>query len=70
MYLKTSPLAFGSQRRPDQREGPPEVKLPESEIQERVLEMLNVVNLKGFEKRACPPCPAASSSGSPSPVLW
>ena len=28
------------------------VKLPESEIQERVLEMLKVVNLKGFEKRA------------------
>ncbi len=28
------------------------VKLPESEIQERVTEMLNVVNLRGFEKRA------------------
>ena len=28
------------------------IKVPESEIQERVLEMLHVVNLKGFEKRS------------------
>ena len=28
------------------------VKLPEKEIQERVMEMLQVVNLKGFEKRS------------------
>ena len=45
-------IAFGLRIPKTDPENRRKVKLPESEIQERVLEMLKVVNLKGFEKRA------------------
>ena len=45
-------IAFGLRIPKTDQESRRKVKLPESEIQERVLEMLKVVNLKGFEKRA------------------
>ncbi len=44
-------VAFGL-RIPKTDEKGKKVKLPEKEIQERVMEMLEVVNLKGFEKRS------------------
>ena len=48
-------IAFGlrMQRRPDPRDpkGKRMVKIPEEEIDERVNEMLEVISLKGFEKR-------------------
>ena len=44
-------VAFGL-RIPKADEKGKKVKLPEKEIKERVMEMLEVVNLKGFEKRA------------------
>ena len=44
-------IAFGLRIPKTDPESRRKVKLPESEIQERVLEMLKVVNLKGFEKR-------------------
>jgi len=45
-------IAFGLRIPKTDPESRRKGKLPESEIQERVLEMLKVVNLKGFEKRA------------------
>ena len=45
-------IAFGLRIPKTDPESRRKVKLPESEIQDRVLEMLKVVNLKGFEKRA------------------
>ena len=45
-------IAFGLRIPKTDPESRRKVKLPESEIQERVLEMLHVVNLKGFEERA------------------
>ena len=45
-------IAFGLRIPKTDPESRRKVKLPESEIQERVLEMLHVVNLKGSEKRA------------------
>ena len=45
-------IAFGLRIPKTDPESRRKVKLPESEIQERVLEMLHLVNLKGFEKRA------------------
>ena len=45
-------IAFGLRIPKTDSESRRKVKLPESEIQERVLEMLKVVNLKGFERRA------------------
>ena len=45
-------IAFGLRIPKTDPESRRKVKLPESETQERVLEMLKVVNLKGFEKRA------------------
>ena len=45
-------IAFGLRIPKTDPESRRKVKLPESEIQEQVLEMLKVVNLKGFEKRA------------------
>ena len=45
-------IAFGLRIPKTDPESRRKVKLPESEIQERVLEMLKVVNLKGFETRA------------------
>ena len=45
-------IAFGLRIPKTDPESRRKVKLPESEIQERVLEMLKVVNLKVFEKRA------------------
>ena len=48
-------IAFGlrMQRRPDPSDptGKKQVKLPEEEIEQRVMEMLEVINLKGFEHR-------------------
>ena len=48
-------VAFGlrMQKRPDPKDpsGKRRVKIPETEIRERVLEMLEVVSLKGFENR-------------------
>ncbi|MCX4373092.1 MAG: ABC transporter ATP-binding protein [Dysosmobacter sp.] len=46
-------VAFGlrMQRRPDPADPKRKVRLPESEIRERVLEMLEAVSLKGFENR-------------------
>ena len=48
-------IAFGlrMQRRPDPSDptGKKKVKIPEEEINERVMEMLEVINLKGFENR-------------------
>ena len=48
-------IAFGlrMQRRPDPKDptGKRMVKLPEEEIDQRVMEMLEVVSLKGFERR-------------------
>ena len=48
-------VAFGlrMQRRPDPKDpsGKRRVKIPETEIRQRVLEMLEVVSLKGFENR-------------------
>ena len=48
-------IAFGlrMQKRPDPKDptGKKMVKIPEEEIDERVMEMLEVINLKGFEHR-------------------
>ena len=48
-------IAFGlrMQRRPDPKDptGKKKVKIPEEEIEQRVMEMLEVINLKGFEHR-------------------
>ena len=48
-------IAFGlrMQKRPDPKDpsGKKMVKIPEAEIRERVMEMLEVVSLKGFEHR-------------------
>ncbi len=48
-------IAFGlrMQKRPDPSDptGKKKVKIPEDEIRERVMEMLEVINLKGFEHR-------------------
>ena len=48
-------IAFGlrMQRRPDPKDptGKKKVKIPEEEIDQRVMEMLEVINLKGFEHR-------------------
>ena len=46
-------IAFGlrMQRRPDPKRPGKMVKLPEEEIHQRVMEMLEVINLKGFEHR-------------------
>ena len=44
-------MAFGL-RIPKTDENGKKVKIPEKEITERVMEMLEVVNLKGFEKRS------------------
>ena len=46
-------IAFGlrMQRRPDPNRPGKTVKLPEEEIHQRVMEMLEVINLKGFEHR-------------------
>ena len=46
-------VAFGlrMQRRPDPADPKRKTKLPEEEIRERVLEMLEAVSLKGFENR-------------------
>ena len=48
-------VAFGlrMQKRPDPKDpsGKRRVKIPETEIRQRVLEMLEVVSLKGFENR-------------------
>ena len=48
-------IAFGlrMQRRPDPNDptGKKKVKIPEEEIHQRVMEMLEVINLKGFEHR-------------------
>ncbi|WP_295748009.1 ABC transporter ATP-binding protein [uncultured Oscillibacter sp.] len=46
-------VAFGlrMQRRPDPSDPKRKAKLPEEEIRERVLEMLEAVSLKGFENR-------------------
>ena len=48
-------VAFGlrMQKRPDPKDpsGKRRVKIPETEIRQRVLEMLEVVSLKGFESR-------------------
>ena len=48
-------IAFGlrMQKRPDPRDpsGKRMVKIPEEEIEQRVMEMLEVINLKGFERR-------------------
>ena len=43
-------VAFGLRIPKTERDGR-KVKLPEGEIHQRVMEMLSVVNLKGFEKR-------------------
>ena len=45
-------IAFGLRIPKADPETKKKVKLPEKEIQERVMEMLQVVNLKGFEKRS------------------
>ena len=42
------------------------IKIPEQEIHSRVMEMLETVNLKGFEKRPV----SALSGGWPSPGPW
>ena len=39
------------QRRPDPSDPKRKTKLPEEEIRQRVLEMLEAVSLKGFENR-------------------
>ena len=46
-------IAFGlrMQRRPDPKRPGKMMKLPEEEIHQRVMEMLEVINLKGFEHR-------------------
>ena len=48
-------IAFGlrMQRRPDPNDptGKKKIKIPEEEIHQRVMEMLEVINLKGFEHR-------------------
>ena len=46
-------IAFGlrMQRRPDPAAPGKKVKIPEEEIRERVLEMLEIISLKGFEHR-------------------
>ena len=48
-------IAFGlrMQRRPDPRDttGKRQIKIPEEEVRQRVEEMLEVINLKGFEHR-------------------
>ena len=59
-------IAFGLRIPKTDPESRRKVKLPESEIQERVLEMLKVVNLKGFEKRAV----SSLSGGQQQRVLW
>ena len=58
-------VAFGLRIPKTERDGR-KVKLPEAEIHERVMEMLSVVNLKGFEKRPV----SALSGGWPSPGPW
>ena len=46
-------IAFGlrMQRRPDPSDPRKKVKIPEEEIRERVMEMLEIISLKGFEDR-------------------
>nr|WP_326125347.1 ABC transporter ATP-binding protein [uncultured Oscillibacter sp.] len=46
-------IAFGlrMQRRPDPADPRKKVKIPEEEIRERVMEMLEIISLKGFENR-------------------
>ena len=46
-------IAFGlrMQRRPDPADPRRKVKIPEEEIRERVMEMLEIISLKGFENR-------------------
>ena len=46
-------IAFGlrMQRRPDPADPRKKTKIPEEEIRERVLEMLEIISLKGFENR-------------------
>ena len=46
-------IAFGlrMQRRPDPADPRRRVKIPEEEIRERVMEMLEIISLKGFENR-------------------
>ncbi|MBQ9329954.1 MAG: ABC transporter ATP-binding protein [Oscillibacter sp.] len=46
-------IAFGlrMQRRPDPKDPKRMVKIPNEEIHQRVMEMLEVINLKGFENR-------------------
>ena len=46
-------IAFGlrMQRRPDPQNPKRKLKLPETEIRQRVEEMLEIINLKGFENR-------------------
>lgn len=46
-------IAFGlrMQRRPDPADPRKKTKIPEEEIRERVLEMLEIISLKGFEHR-------------------
>ena len=79
-------VAFGLRlkRVPDPKDsaGKRMVRLTEEEIRSRVMEMLEVVSLKGFENRKPDalsgginptwpaPSPAASSSGWPSPGPW
>ena len=65
-------VAFGlrMQRRPDPSDPKRKTKLPEEEIRQRVLEMLEAVSLKGFENRRTDAFPAASSSGWPLPGRW
>ena len=46
-------------------------KLPEETIRPKVLEMLETVGLRGFERRSdSTSCPAASSSAWPLPAAW
>ena len=46
-------IAFGlrMQRRPDPSDPRKKLKIPEEEIRERVMEMLEIISLKGFENR-------------------
>ena len=46
-------IAFGlrMQRRPDPADPRKKTKIPEEEIRERVMEMLEIISLKGFENR-------------------
>jgi putrescine transport system ATP-binding protein len=45
-------------------------KYPESEIKQRVSQMLDMVQLTPFAKRKPHHCPAVSASASPSPGRW